>query len=108
MLHYDPAIAIPFKDATPQAAAAGEAALWDLYDAITCSTLLLRGAESDLLTPATAREMQQRGPRPKLVEIAGVGHAPMFMDDDQIRIVADFLGTRHAAGAAATVRSAAA
>jgi pimeloyl-ACP methyl ester carboxylesterase len=108
VLHYDPAIAIPFKDATPQAAAAGEAALWDLYDAITCSTLLLRGAESDLLTPATAREMQQRGPRPKLVEIAGVGHAPMFMDDDQIRIVADFLGTRHAAGAAATVRSAAA
>lgn len=100
VLHYDPAIAIPFKDATPEAAAAGEAALWELYDAISCPTLLLRGAESDLLTPATAREMQQRGPRPQLIEVEGVGHAPMFMDDDQIRIVADFLARRPALGAA--------
>jgi pimeloyl-ACP methyl ester carboxylesterase len=91
VLHYDPAIGLPFKSVTADAAASGEAALWALYDRIACPTLVVRGAESDLLTRATADEMGQRGPRPRVVEIAGVGHAPMLMEDDQIRIVADFL-----------------
>ena len=54
LLHYDPAIAVPFRAATPEAAAQGEAALWQLYDNITAPTLLLRGAQSDLLSPETA------------------------------------------------------
>jgi pimeloyl-ACP methyl ester carboxylesterase len=90
-LHYDPLIAVPLKAATPQAAAAGEAALWRLYDAITCPTLLTRGANSDLLARETAEEMTRRGPRARLVEFAGVGHAPMFFDDEQIAVVRDFL-----------------
>ena len=53
--HYDPAIAVPFRAITPEQAAAGEAMLWRGYDAIRCPTLLLRGAESDLLTRETAR-----------------------------------------------------
>jgi pimeloyl-ACP methyl ester carboxylesterase len=53
--------------------------------------LLLRGAESDLLTQDTARQMTERGPRARLVEIAGVGHAPMLMAADQIATVRDFL-----------------
>ena len=89
--HYDPRIAIPFKAVTPEAAAAGEAALWRLYDNIRCPTLLTRGSNSDLLTPATARMMTERGPRARLVEFEGIGHAPMFMHDDQIKVVADFL-----------------
>jgi pimeloyl-ACP methyl ester carboxylesterase len=89
--HYDPSIAVPFKTVAPQAAAAGEAALWQLYDSIRCPTLLTRGAESDLLTHATAEEMTRRGPRARLVEFAGVGHAPMFFDPDQIAVVRDFL-----------------
>ena len=48
-LHYDPAIAVPFRTLDEQAAAAGQAALWQAYDAIQARTLLLRGAESDLL-----------------------------------------------------------
>jgi len=90
-LHYDPQIAVPFKAVTPQAAAAGEAGLWQLYDAIRCPTLLTRGAHSDLLTGATADEMTQRGPRARLVEFAGIGHAPMFFDPAQIAVVRDFL-----------------
>jgi pimeloyl-ACP methyl ester carboxylesterase len=90
-LHYDPNIAVPFRAATPASAAAGEAALWKLYDAIACPTLLVRGERSDLLTRQTALAMTQRGPRAKLVEIAGVGHAPMFMHEDQIAVVRDFL-----------------
>jgi pimeloyl-ACP methyl ester carboxylesterase len=65
--------------------------LWPLYDAIACPTLLVRGEQSDLLTTATAEQMGKRGPRARLVEIAGVGHAPTLMADDQIAVVRDFL-----------------
>lgn len=91
VLHYDPRVAVPFRAVTPESAAAGEAAMWKLYDAIACPTLLVRGEFSDLLTRETAQAMAQRGPRAKLVEIAGVGHAPMFMHDGQIAVVRDFL-----------------
>jgi pimeloyl-ACP methyl ester carboxylesterase len=89
--HYDPAIAVPFKAVTPELAAAGEALLWRAYDAVRCPTLLLRGAESDLLSPETAAEMTRRGPRAVLREFAGVGHAPMLVVDDQVAAVREFL-----------------
>jgi pimeloyl-ACP methyl ester carboxylesterase len=89
--HYDMGLALPLQATTPESAAAGEAALWAAYDAISCPTLLVRGAESDLLTAATARKMLERGPRPQLVEIAGVGHAPTFLDPAQIAIARRFL-----------------
>jgi pimeloyl-ACP methyl ester carboxylesterase len=89
--HYDMALAQPFKAATPETAQRDEAALWGAYDAITCPTLLVRGADSDLLSAATARMMTARGPQPQLVEIAGVGHAPTFVQEDQIAIARRFL-----------------
>ena len=89
--HYDPAIALPFKAITPELAAAGQAALWQAYDAIRCPTLLLRGADSDLLSRGTARAMTERGPRARLREFAGVGHAPMLVAPDQIQAVREFL-----------------
>lgn len=90
-LHYDPAIAVPFKALTREAAAAGEAALWQLYDHIGAQTLLLRGAQSDLLSRDTAQAMTLRGPRARLVEFEGVGHAPTLVAADQIQVVTDFL-----------------
>lgn len=90
-LHYDPAIAVPFRSVTQEAAAAGEAFLWQLYDQITARTLLLRGAQSDLLSHETAQAMGQRGPRAQLVEFAGVGHAPTLVAADQVAVVRDFL-----------------
>jgi pimeloyl-ACP methyl ester carboxylesterase len=89
--HYDMALAQPFKAATPETAQRDEAALWGAYDAITCPTLLVRGADSDLLSAATARMMTARGPQPQLVEIPGVGHAPTFVQEDQIAIARRFL-----------------
>jgi pimeloyl-ACP methyl ester carboxylesterase len=83
---YDPGIAVPF-----QKQANANADLWPVWDAITCPTLLIRGAQSDLLLKDTADAMSRRGPRPRLVEFAGVGHAPMLMADDQIKVVRDFL-----------------
>lgn len=65
--------------------------LWPMYDRIQCPTLLLHGELSDLLSPPTALEMTQRGPRAVLKTVAGVGHAPMLMSDDQIALVRDFL-----------------
>ena len=87
-MHYDPAIALPF-----QAPGAGstDVDLWPLYDAITCPVLVTRGEQSDLLDRATAAAMAARGPQAAIVEIKGVGHAPMFMDADQIDIVRQFL-----------------
>lgn len=90
-LHYDPGIAAPFKAVTPEMAAAGEAMLWQAYGAITCETLLLRGSDSDLLSAETARAMTQVGPRARLIEFAGVGHAPTLVQPDQVRTVMDFL-----------------
>jgi len=89
--HYDPAIAETLKDTSAQSNALAEAKLWQLYDAVRGPVLLVRGAESDLLPRDAALEMTQRGPRAELVEIPGVGHAPMFFDADQIAIVRRFL-----------------
>ena len=84
-LAYDPGIAIPFR------AAAAPPDLWPIWDRIRCPTLVLRGAQSDLLSAATAAQMSARGPRPQVVEIAGVGHAPMLMSPDQVDPVVQFL-----------------
>ena len=89
--HYDPAIAVPVLAMTPEIAAAGQAMLWHLYDRISCSTLLLRGVDSDLLSVATTQAMLTRGPRPRVHEFAGVGHAPMLVQPDQRAVVRGFL-----------------
>jgi len=87
----DPAIAVPFRAFTPELAAAGEAMLWHAYDSLRCPTLLLRGAESDLLSSATALAMTQRGPKSRLHEFPGVGHAPMLVQPGQRQVVREFL-----------------
>lgn len=87
----DPDIAVPFKAVTPEMAAAGEAAMWQTFDAVRCPTLLMRGAESDLLSRDTAREMGSRGPCARLIEFAGVGHAPMLVQPEQTTAVREFL-----------------
>jgi len=91
VLHYDPAIALPFAAMSAELAVAGEVALWAAWDRIGARTLLLRGAESDLLSHATALEMTRRGPRAELVEFEGVGHAPMLVQPGQVAVVRDFL-----------------
>ncbi|WLI90915.1 alpha/beta hydrolase [Massilia sp. R2A-15] len=89
--HYDMGLAEPLRGSTPEKAKADEAALWAAYDAIRCPTLLVRGAESDLLSRETAQAMLTRGPKPQLVEIPNTGHAPTFINADQIAIARKFL-----------------
>ena len=88
---YDPAIATSVRAMTPAIAAAGQALLWQLYERIGSPTLLLRGAESDMLSVATAQAMAARGPRPQVHEFAGVGHAPTLVQPDQRAVVRSFL-----------------
>ena len=85
---YDPGIAVPFRKALDTDK---DVELWPLYDAIRCPTLVLRGAESDLLSHETCLEMGARGPQATIAEIPGVGHAPMFLDEAQVAVVKEFL-----------------
>jgi pimeloyl-ACP methyl ester carboxylesterase len=89
--HFDPGIARRF--AVPIFI---DVPLWHLWDKIACPVLILRGAESDLLSAATVREMLGRGlagnaGRVSTVEFADCGHAPALMDDTQVATVKAFL-----------------
>ena len=86
-LAYDPAIGDAFESAPPKA----DVELWPLWDALSCPVMVLRGETSDVLPADAAAEMTTRGPTARLVEFAGVGHAPALMSDDQIAVVRDWL-----------------
>ena len=90
-LSYDPALALPFKAMTPESIEQAEQILWAAYDAIRCPTLLLRGDTSDMLSPDTALQMTQRGPKAQLQVLQNVGHAPTLLDNAQIALVKNFL-----------------
>ena len=85
--HYDPDLARPFNAQLPHR----DIVLWAWYDAIGCPTLVMRGARSDLLTRETVEAMKTRGPRARVVEFEGVGHAPTLIHGDQIAVARDFL-----------------
>ena len=65
--------------------------LWPVYDAIRCPVRVIRGATSDILTADTAARMRERGPKAGVAELAGVGHAPTLIADEQIACVEGFL-----------------
>lgn len=83
--HYDPAMVRQFVN-FPR-----DHELWDAYDSLRLPVLCLRGADSDLLAADTAEQMTQRGPRARLVTIAGCGHAPALNVPEQLDLVAGFL-----------------
>ncbi|HEY8015793.1 MAG TPA: alpha/beta hydrolase [Dongiaceae bacterium] len=82
-LAYDPAIAAAFA-----AGPAGDVDLTQIWNAITCPVLLLRGAESDLLLAETAQMMTAKA---ELVEFPGIGHWPPLMMPAQIEAVRGWL-----------------
>jgi pimeloyl-ACP methyl ester carboxylesterase len=85
--HYDPRIAEAYRATMPEK----DLEIWHLYDAVRCPTLLIRGEHSDVVSRQTAAEMARRGPKAKVVELSGVGHAPTLLQPDQIAVVRDFL-----------------
>jgi pimeloyl-ACP methyl ester carboxylesterase len=65
--------------------------MWVPFARITARTLVIRGAESDILAPDTAERMCRVLPGSRLVEIAGVGHAPTLSEPASIAAIRAFL-----------------
>jgi pimeloyl-ACP methyl ester carboxylesterase len=84
--HYDPAMVMQFTHHDD------DYGLWDEWDSLDIPVLCLRGAESDLLLPATVEQMRRRGPRAVVVEIAGCGHAPSLNTPEQFALIERFFG----------------
>ena len=82
--HYDPAMVMQFTHHTD------DYLQWDDWDRLDIPVLCLRGESSDLLLPATAEQMRQRGPCAVVVEIAGCGHAPALNTPQQWALVERF------------------
>ena len=65
--------------------------VWHIFDPIKNPVLVIRGQTSKALLPDVARQMTQRGPKAELVEIPVTGHAPHLMNEEQVKIVRDWL-----------------
>ena len=65
--------------------------LWSVWAQVRCPVLVLRGADSDVLTRATVDRMKSEKPDLQVVEFEGAGHAPALMDPAQIAAVTRFL-----------------
>ncbi len=85
-LAYDPGIAEPLK-AMPKE----DVDLWSTWSKVLCPVLVIRGEQSDLLLADTAEQMTTSGPGAELAVLAGMGHAPTLMSEDQIALVSDWL-----------------
>jgi pimeloyl-ACP methyl ester carboxylesterase len=85
--HYDPKMVLQFTHYPD------DYKMWDEWERITAPTLVLRGADSDLLLPAVAQQMTQRGPRATLAEIPGCGHAPALNVPEHLDLIAAFLAS---------------
>ena len=83
-LTYDPELVAPMRN--PQ-----DLNLWQVWEEIRCPVLLLRGSDSDVLTPDIVERMLKRGPKTDLVEFPGVGHAPALRDAQQIDVIKRWL-----------------
>lgn len=85
-LRYDPMIVKGFRPPWTHTSR-----LWSFWDRIECPTLILRGADSDLLPRSTAAEMLARNANARLVEIADCGHMPALLDAQQIGLLSDWI-----------------
>jgi pimeloyl-ACP methyl ester carboxylesterase len=66
--------------------------LWPAVSRITAPTLIVRGAESDVFAPETAKQMHELIPGSRLVEIPGAGHSvPADAPEAFARAVREFL-----------------
>jgi pimeloyl-ACP methyl ester carboxylesterase len=78
-LKFDPAIGRGPRPA-PEAVRAASQAWWSALEALAGPVLLVRGAESDVLSTATAEAMAARQPRLRRVDVPGTGHAPTLTE----------------------------
>ena len=88
-LDYDPNITVPLSGATPDVRPDG---LWPLFESLAdVPVLLIRGALSDLLEPPCVEKMRQRNKGMEVLEVPGVGHAPMLNESGVSDVLISFL-----------------
>ena len=90
IMHYDPDIAVPFASVNPLMAKAGEMAMWHAFKQIHIPMLIVRGAQSDLLSADTVTQMCKVNSYARSIEIPNVGHAPAFVKKEQIALAQEF------------------
>lgn len=78
-------------DAFRAALAAPEVDLWPLWRAVQQPTLILRGAQSDLLSTATLEKMLSTHPNARAITLENTGHAPAIMDAPTVAAIERFL-----------------
>ncbi len=89
-LNYDPAL----REAFQSAMTGGGGDLWPMFDACAGLPLaLIRGATSNLLSAATAAEMQARRPDMLFAEVPGRGHIPFLDERESVALIHEWLGT---------------
>ena len=82
---YDPGVSDAFADGAIQ-----DVDLTAVWDKVSCPVLITRGTESDLLLKETFDRMcRKSGVRG--MEFPHVGHAPMFQEAGQVKVVREFL-----------------
>jgi pimeloyl-ACP methyl ester carboxylesterase len=86
----DPAISASF----PKPEEVQDVDLWKFWEPLKqIPVLVIRGANSDILTRPTAQGMKANHPRLTLLEVEGAGHAPALMDEKQIAFIQKWLGS---------------
>ncbi|MEL6968199.1 MAG: alpha/beta hydrolase, partial [Pseudomonadota bacterium] len=57
----------------------------------SCPVLVLRGRNSTFLSEQTAERMLACGPQTDLVEFDNTGHTPTLRNDEQVKVIEDWL-----------------
>lgn len=88
-INYDPGLRVNVLAKTPEPAPD----LWPLFDAMDGLPIaLVRGANSDLLTPETAAEMARRRPNMIQADVPGRGHVPFLDETAAISVLRNWIG----------------
>jgi len=85
--HYDPAMVMQFTEHE------NDYLRWKEWDTLDMPVLCLRGETSDLLLRETASEMTRRGPKARVIEVGGCGHAPALNTAEHYALVEDFFAS---------------